>query len=510
MSVLSILARLAIAGLSHAHTWVEQMQEINSNGSFTGAMGYPRGYVSRTEAGFNGNSMDYLLPPLTSGRTRINASDLLCHPAQRTANQTDGFPMLTTSAGNFIALKYLENGHVTLPQNQPGKPPGSGTVFIFATTDPKEDETLEGVLQWTSNGSGGDGRGRLITAQNFDDGRCHQIDNGAISILRQKEFPDRVPDQPTSNVEQWCETDVPVPTDMVSGTLTLYFVWDWPTRPGVPGLPDGKDEYYTTCMDIKITPNNVSSNTTVLQESADAFALMQQDPQTKAVKTYSSRLVYMSNPLGHFPNATSSTGLAPTATSSIGAAPTGTITAEDPSSTPSSPAASPTSGATSSVIGVPSTAFNIPAQTLSKASGDVAASSCAGWPSYSAAASSSSYAPVGAPQNTSSYTSPSAVTSSSYIPPAAGVSSDPSNPAQDTLTVTDTAYTTLTVTEAVTSSSQQDVATDTAYTTVEASRPPSPCKPQGHPTHPSQRRPRPFAPSTWAGEFGAGSPTGRS
>ena len=81
---------LALLAGANAHTWVEQMQEINSNGTFTGAMGYPRGYVARTEASFNGDSMDYLLPPLASGRTRIDASDLLCHPAQRTRNQTAG------------------------------------------------------------------------------------------------------------------------------------------------------------------------------------------------------------------------------------------------------------------------------------------------------------------------------------------------------------------------------------------------------------------------------------
>jgi hypothetical protein len=37
-----------------------------------------------------------------------------------------------------LAIKYLENGHVTLPQNQLGKPPGAGTVHVFVTLSPDE------------------------------------------------------------------------------------------------------------------------------------------------------------------------------------------------------------------------------------------------------------------------------------------------------------------------------------------------------------------------------------
>ena len=33
----------------------------------------------------------------------------------------------------------------------------------------------------------------------------------------------------------------------------MYWVWDWPTAPDVdPNVPDGKQELYTTCMDIDI------------------------------------------------------------------------------------------------------------------------------------------------------------------------------------------------------------------------------------------------------------------
>lgn len=300
-AVPTLLSLLALTASSTAHSWVEQMQEISSTGAYTGAMGYPRGYVSRVESTFNGNSMDYLLPPLVSGRTRVNASDLLCHPAQRTANQTSGFPMLSISPGSFLAMKYLENGHVTLPLNQLGKPPGAGSVYVFATTSPSPTELLTDVLRWTPSGTGGDGRGRLLTAQNFDDMRCHQLNSGAISTQRQAQFPDRVPGQPTSNVEQWCETDLGIPPDAAEGVLTLYWVWQWPTAPGVdPGLPTGKDEYYTTCADVLILPPPSSSgNTSAVAnvEVDDKFALVQQDPQTLAVKDFASRTAFVTNPL---------------------------------------------------------------------------------------------------------------------------------------------------------------------------------------------------------------------
>jgi hypothetical protein len=134
--------------ISHAltHTWNEQLTVIE-NGNFTGSNGYPRGYVSRSQPGFNNDMMTYLLPPLASGRTRINDSDLVCSPTQRISNQTENFPRLQVSPGSYVAVKYLENGHVTLPQNQPGKPLAGGTVFVFGTAQPSENEILTDVLQ---------------------------------------------------------------------------------------------------------------------------------------------------------------------------------------------------------------------------------------------------------------------------------------------------------------------------------------------------------------------------
>jgi hypothetical protein len=146
--------------------------------------------------------MTYLLPPLTSGRTRANGSDLLCAPTQETTNQTINYPRLTTSPGTYVAIKYLKNGHVSLPQNQPSKPQAAGTVYVFGTSQPSDNEVLTEILQWTTDGTGNDKRGKLLTAQNFDDDKCYQINNGNISIARQEEFPDPTPGQPGTVNEQ--------------------------------------------------------------------------------------------------------------------------------------------------------------------------------------------------------------------------------------------------------------------------------------------------------------------
>ena len=120
------------------------------------------------------------------------------------------------------------------------------------------------------------------TIQNFDDGRCYQINSGSISVARQKEFPDPIPGQPGSVHEQWCETNIQVPTDAQAGPLTVYWVWQWPTMPNAdPGLPNGKDEIYTTCSDFQIV-----TNSTINKSAPSEVQLLVQDPQMQANKNY--------------------------------------------------------------------------------------------------------------------------------------------------------------------------------------------------------------------------------
>jgi hypothetical protein len=290
-STFSLAAALLLAKNALSHTWNEQFRVIDEAGNYTGNYGYPRGYVSRTDPAFNGDAMNYLLPPLSSGRTRINSDDLLCHPNQRAqAQSSDAYPRLKTAPGSFVAMRYLENGHVSFPHNQIGKPPMGGTVFVFGTTKPKSDEKITDVLEWTRDGTGGDQRGKLLTAQTFDDGRCHQNTGASpIAISRMSEFPDYMG---TNQVELWCETDLQLPSDLQTGTYSIYWVWQWPTAPNMdPNLPNGKDEYYTTCSDFDIVSHRKHLGKTA------KFQLLQQDPMPSAVSNYHARSALTQHPI---------------------------------------------------------------------------------------------------------------------------------------------------------------------------------------------------------------------
>ncbi|KAK3620202.1 hypothetical protein LTR56_023548 [Elasticomyces elasticus] len=286
---LSVLALAALTTLpaTLAHSWIEEFQVIDSNGTYIGDRGFPRGYMARTDPGYNGFVMNYLLPQTG---VRITTNDSLCHPAQRSSNYSNpAYPKLQVTPGSYVAMKYLENGHVTLPWNQLGKPPGGGTVFVYGTTQPSEDEKIADVLPWTSDGKGGNGKGFLMTAQNFDDGRCYQINCGNISTDRQTLFPNHVADQPTSVIEQWCETDLKIPETIAAGTLSVYWVWQWPTESNKDcTYPEGKDEYYTTCSDFEIVAGGDDANAKILT-APDTHTLAQENPQSTAVSGFKSR-----------------------------------------------------------------------------------------------------------------------------------------------------------------------------------------------------------------------------
>lgn len=267
--------------LAGAHSWVELMHVIHSNGSYTGEAGYPRGFVSRV-TGFNDTEMTYLI--------ESNGDDpYLCHPNQR-GGQSSGFPRLTASPGSMVALSYQENGHVTFPQNQKGKPANRGTVFLYATNQPKADEKyLDVYSQWTVDGRGGDGRGKLLAALNFDDGQCHNNDNHSdISVQRQEEF--RFTPSNPYGANLWCQNNLVIPQETEVGKpLTLYWVWSWPTSPNQdPALPNGKNETYSTCMDIDIEAPSTSS--TNLEVSKNFKYIPGQDVQEAGISTYIPQL----------------------------------------------------------------------------------------------------------------------------------------------------------------------------------------------------------------------------
>lgn len=245
---------------------------IGPDGAYTGEPGYPRGNIRRGTSSFSDPAMVNLLPP--NGRpegNKILDTDLLCKESQSKPNTDKENPNLKAAPGSFVALRYQENGHVTLPENAIGKEENRGFVYIYGTSDPKPSDTLMSIHKvWNADGSGGDKRGKLLATQNFDDGQCYQVNGDKISQERQKEFP-HGPSE-LMGKDLWCQNNVKLPDDVESGKpYTLYWVWDWPTLPNVDaGLPDGKAEVYTTCMDIDVANDVAKSGVKSKKVSAAA------------------------------------------------------------------------------------------------------------------------------------------------------------------------------------------------------------------------------------------------
>lgn len=214
--------------LSLAHSWVERTMRIASNGTMVGAPGYERAHVIRGT--IPEDDIRWLLPP--DGRPDgkvIHLDDKIAHPRQRTVYYHDQFGPVKAAPGDFVALQYQENGHVTLPTTDP-KPLNRGTVYVYGTlhNDLTDTNLVDVHLAWTPDGTGGDRKGRLIATRDYDDGQCYQINNGTISLQRQKEFPKTAED--LMGQDLWCQTDIQIPCDTPVGAMyTLIWVWDWPT-----------------------------------------------------------------------------------------------------------------------------------------------------------------------------------------------------------------------------------------------------------------------------------------
>jgi len=278
-----VLAGLfALSPFANAHTWIEQLMVIAPNGTMVGEPGYARGNVLRSNPSFGDPKMVNILPP--DGRTinTLVASDLMCKSTQTTQVQTDGSPRLQAAPGSAVALRYQENGHVSLPQAQAGKPSNRGTVYVYGTTESSPTDSFLAIHRvWNADGTGGDGRGKLLSTQNFDDGQCYQINGGTISQERQKTFSHAATALTGGDI--WCQQDIAVPSDAPSGKpYTLYWVWDWPTMPGTEGLAEGKQEIYTTCMDVDI----VSEGASAVQSEAAASSFVEgQDINNAAISS---------------------------------------------------------------------------------------------------------------------------------------------------------------------------------------------------------------------------------
>ncbi|KAI3395107.1 hypothetical protein diail_1787 [Diaporthe ilicicola] len=261
----ALVAAVVLSGIpaTIAHSWVEQLQRIAPNGTMISPEGYQRAYVGRSDPGFKGDISDDLwqIPPNDRAEGAvIYPTDLLCSPQQKTPGTYTNpkYPKLVTAPGDYVALRHQENGHVTLPATQQNKPRNRGTIYIYGTEKPGANDTLMSIHNvWNADGTGGDGRGRLLATRNYDDGQCYQMNSGDISVSRSKQFAKQASNP--QGTDLWCQSDLQLPSDLTVGKdYTLYWVWDWPTLSkanamvGDEGVNVAKPETYTSCMDLEI------------------------------------------------------------------------------------------------------------------------------------------------------------------------------------------------------------------------------------------------------------------
>jgi hypothetical protein len=116
-------------------------------------------------------------------------------------------------------------------------------------------------------------------------GRLRQLREKLLRYIRVDVLPETVAVGNVSANEQ--------PEDLPVGQpYTLYWVWQWVNAPNVDtNLPNGKDEYYTSCIDVDI---DGASDLALLQTDNK---LMQQDRMDTAVLDFKSRGALTTNPL---------------------------------------------------------------------------------------------------------------------------------------------------------------------------------------------------------------------
>ncbi|KAI1184094.1 hypothetical protein F5B17DRAFT_442897 [Nemania serpens] len=224
---------LAAVPAANAHTWVEYLYHISSTGTFTGDPGYPIGYLPRAQGVSDDQHQTKILDTSTNPP--------ICKPLS--SGDATQYPPLQAAAGDYIALQYQENGHVTQPELTL-RPYRGGNVYVYGTENHKDSDGINDVLNsWTVDGKGGNGKGKLIATHYFDDGQCFQDAPGNPIAQKRKSL---------YHVEQlFCQTDIQLPADLPSeGTYTLMWVWDWPR---IISDTQNVTEIYTSCAQINLS-----------------------------------------------------------------------------------------------------------------------------------------------------------------------------------------------------------------------------------------------------------------
>lgn len=203
-----------------AHSWIERALKIETiSRKFYGAEGFPRGYVPRSDPSFNDEEVILRLP-YTGTAFYTGDETITKHPI----DPNPSYDLLEAAPGDWIAILHLENGHTTKTETNPEKPLNRGTIFLYGTDQPHNDEKLFDVhMAWNKDGTGGDKRGRLLGTRNYDDGQCYEARGDGLALERAT----------TLGVDPMtplaCQSDLQLPDDLEPGsTYTIYWYWDWP------------------------------------------------------------------------------------------------------------------------------------------------------------------------------------------------------------------------------------------------------------------------------------------
>ncbi|KAK9437620.1 hypothetical protein VB005_08614 [Metarhizium brunneum] len=256
---------LALACLTSAHSWIEYAYVLAPNGTMVGNIGYPRGYQPRITSGWTDKIPQWILPE--NGTAFYTGKEILNkYPFEQNPKQ----PVLEAAPGDHIALLHLENGHVTLPQTQANKPKNRGTIYLYGTSEPSENEKLFDVhLLWNKDGTGGNQKGVLLATRNYDDGRCFQPNTADITNQRVAEWKD---DGAQNSQELLCHSDLKLPDNLKPGSFyTIYWYWDWPAlnpaKINMDKTADGRFPWAGSFMRGDKVPNGWTMDTIGRNES---------------------------------------------------------------------------------------------------------------------------------------------------------------------------------------------------------------------------------------------------
>ncbi|KAI1375431.1 hypothetical protein F4677DRAFT_137667 [Hypoxylon crocopeplum] len=253
-NIMRAIAILTVAAGVNAHSWVEQVRRIDSSGAFTGEVGYPIGYVNRTGPHFiDGLAQNRILD--------TKSNPVVCKPK---ANAYATHNRLAAAPGDYVALVYQENGHVTQPYITP-RPYRDGIVNVYGTMHHEDSDGINDVLNsWTADGKGGNGKGQLLGTHYYDDGQCYQNLglNFAIPI-----YAERYHEHGLN--ELFCQTDFQLPEDLpTNGTYTVMWVWDWPL---ITSDTQNTTEIYTSCAEIELQEPQAGKNAKLKYSSKNAI-----------------------------------------------------------------------------------------------------------------------------------------------------------------------------------------------------------------------------------------------